>query len=194
MEPSFLPSEQVVAVPREKWRKGKVEAIVDEVGHWREALVDKPVDRVDRVEGHIANPVDSVHGDVSNVTHGVHGNVAHTMGRVHGHVPSVVQSVHHLVLHHLDCVEGHVRKVVDHVGHHAHDVVVGVVGRLGGAEPGELLGAGGPTGAVRAGGARAVDLPPQDVPRLPVVTDVQADIELAGPETTSGSGSIKDYF
>ena len=121
---------------------------------------------------------------MSDMSDGVHGNVAHTMGRVHGHVAGVVQGVHHLVLHHLDGVEGHVGEVVDHVGHHAHDVVVGVVGWLGGAQTRVLLGAGGATGAVRTGGAGAVDLSSDDVPRLPVVADVQSDVELSRSETT----------
>ena len=163
---SFPSPEEVVSIPTKKWGEGKVEAIVDQVGDGGESFVDHLVDVVDCVEG----SVDCVHG-----------NIPYAVRSVHRHLPRGVEGVHHHVADVVSGLHRHVGEVVDHVRHleHAHDVVVGGGVGVGGAEARVVVRAGRGTRAVWAGRARVVHLPPDDVARLTVVTDVQTDVKLA---------------
>ena len=104
-----------------------------------------------------------------------------TVRRVHRHLPRGVEGVHHRLPDVVGGLHGHVGEVVHHVRHveHAHDVVVGGGVGVAGAEAGVGVRAGGVTGTVRAAGSCLVHLPPDHVPGLPVVTDVEPHVELS---------------
>ena len=134
---------------------------------------------------HLPHVVSTLHG----VPHCAHGQVANSMGRVHGHVAHPVRSVHcpvqrshRHVTHRAHRLHRHVSDLVgDDVwpGEHAQQVVAaGVCRRVGGcAEPWVRVGALGGARAGGAGAALSVHRPPHNVPRCPVVADVQARIE-----------------
>ena len=157
-------------------RECKVEPSVDKVADWAEAIVDKLVDGVDSVEGHIPHPVNCVHGSMTNIVDSVHGQVSHPMSSVHGHVPGGVHGVHHSLTQVVRHVHGHVH----HVGHgqHAHQVVVGGVVRVRAAQSRIVVGATCATGAMGARLSDVVDLPSQNVPSLAIVASVQSDVKL----------------
>ena len=170
-----------VAAAEERW-ECKVETRVDQISDGScEAIIDKLVDSVDCVECYITHTMHRVHGSMANIVDSVHGQVTHTMSSVHGHVPGGVEGVHHPLAQVMSHVHGHVH----HVGHgqHAHEVVVGGVLGVITAESRVLVWTWGSTGTMWARLTNIIDLPPQDVPRLTVVTSVESNIKLGGPAT-----------